>query len=137
VHPRAARAAAEIARALLPGPYTLILPNPAGRYRWLAGATPDKIGVRVAELPGQGAAALERVGAVVATSANLPGEPDPKRLDDVPTEIRSQVAAELDAGEVPGVPSTVVDVTGPEPVVVREGAVPAREAIERIGAVLA
>jgi tRNA A37 threonylcarbamoyladenosine synthetase subunit TsaC/SUA5/YrdC len=77
------------------------------------------------------------VGAVVATSANLPGEPDPKRLDDVPTEIRSQVAAELDAGEVPGVPSTVVDVTGPDPVVVREGAVPAREAIERIGAVLA
>jgi L-threonylcarbamoyladenylate synthase len=128
---------AEIARALLPGPFTLVLPNPAGRFRWLAGSTPEKIGVRVAELSGDAATVLERVGAVLATSANLPGGRDPRRLEDVPPEIRSQVAGELDGGEVPGVPSTVVDVTGLEPVVVREGAVPAREAIERVSAVLA
>jgi L-threonylcarbamoyladenylate synthase len=129
--------AAEIARALLPAPYTLVLPNPALRYRWLAGRTPEKIGVRVAELPPDAAAVLERVGAVMATSANLPGGPEPRTLDDVPGEIRSAVEAELDGGALPGVPSTVLDVTGPEPKVLREGAVPAAQALEAVSAVLA
>src|SRR5207249_3008931 len=65
--------AAVLARALLPGPFTLVLPNPARRYRWLAGETPDKIGVRVPELPTVAAAVLAQVGAVAATSANLAG----------------------------------------------------------------
>jgi L-threonylcarbamoyladenylate synthase len=123
--------AATLARALLPGPYTLILPNPAQRYRWLAGATPEKIGVRVPELSGPGAEVLERVGAVAATSANHHGGPDPRRLEDVPVEIRASAAAVVDGGELPGTPSTVLDLTGEEPKVLREGAVSAAEALER------
>ena len=129
--------AATIARALLPGPFTVVLPNPARRYRWLTGSTPDKIGVRVAELPRDAAAVLAQVGAVLATSANLAGGPEPRRLDEVPDELRSACAAELDAGELPGVPSTVIDVTGEEPKVLREGAVPAAEAIARAAAAVA
>lgn len=123
--------AATLARALLPGPYTLILPNPGQRYRWLAGSTPEKIGVRVPELSGPGAEVLERVGALAATSANHHGGPDPRRLDDVPVEIRASAAAVVDGGELPGTPSTVLDLTGEEPKVLREGAVPAAEALER------
>jgi L-threonylcarbamoyladenylate synthase len=121
-----------IARALLPGPYTLILPNPARRFRWLTGSRPATIGVRVPIPPEETAAVLGRVGAVAATSANLPGGPDPRRVDDVPDELRAGCSAVLDAGELPGTPSTVLDLTGPEPVVVREGAVPAAEALERL-----
>src|SRR5581483_150170 len=62
-----------MARALLPGPYTLILPNPASRYRWLSPERPDTIGVRVPELPAPAAEVLAAVGAVVATSANAHG----------------------------------------------------------------
>jgi tRNA A37 threonylcarbamoyladenosine synthetase subunit TsaC/SUA5/YrdC len=40
----------------------------------------------------------------------------------------------VDVGELPGTPSTVVDLTGPEPVVLREGAVPAAEALRALGA---
>jgi L-threonylcarbamoyladenylate synthase len=120
-----------IVRALLPGPYTLILPNPAQRYRWITGSTPDRIGVRVPELEGPGAEVLARVGAVVATSANVHGGPDPRRLEDVPVELRAGAAALVDAGELPGTPSTVLDLSGEEPVVLREGAVPAEEALER------
>lgn len=127
--------AATLARALLPGPFTLVLPNPAQRFRWLTGETPDRIGVRVAELPGDAAAVLERAGAVAATSANRAGGRDPRTLDEVPAEIRSGAAAEIDAGELPGVPSTVLDLTGPEPRVLREGAVPAAEALERVSAI--
>ena len=122
-------------RALLPGPFTLVLPNPARRYRWLTGANPDAIGVRVPVLPDPAAAIVSRLGAVMATSANLHGGPDPRTLDEVPVEIRAGAAAVVDAGELPGVPSTVLDLTGAEPRVLREGAVPAAEALARVGAV--
>ena len=129
--------AGTIARALLPGPYTLVLPNPARRYRWLTGERPEAIGVRVPELEGPGATVVQRVGAVAATSANLAGGPDPWRLEDIPPELRAGCGAVVDAGELPGVPSTVIDFTGPEPRVLREGAVPAAEALERVQATLA
>ena len=122
----------EIIRALLPGPYTLVLPNPARRFRWLTGARPDTIGVRVPELSGPAAEVLARVGAVAATSANVHGGPDPRRLDEVPAEIRDRAAVLVDGGELPGTPSTVIDFTGDEPVVVREGAAPAAEALQRV-----
>lgn len=122
---------AAIARALLPGPFTLVLPNPGGRYAWITGSTPDRIGVRVPDLSGRAAEAFARIGAVAATSANLHGGPDPRRVDEVPVELRAGAAAVVDGGELPGTPSTVLDLTGDEPQVLREGAVPAAEAVER------
>lgn len=129
--------AAVMARALLPGPYTLVLPNPGRRFRWLGGARPDTIGVRVPDLPEECRAVLERVGVVAATSANVHGAPDPARIEDVPDEIRNAVAAILDTGTLPGTPSTVIDLTGREPQVLREGAVAADEARARIARVAA
>jgi L-threonylcarbamoyladenylate synthase len=114
------------------GPFTLVVANPARRLSWLSGARPDTIGVRVPELYGVGAELLERVGVLAATSANLHGGPDPRRLDEVPVELIERVAAVLDGGELPGTPSTVVDLTGAEPRVLREGAVPAAEALARV-----
>jgi L-threonylcarbamoyladenylate synthase len=122
----------QLIRALLPGPYTLVLPNPAHRFRWLSGSRPDTIGVRVPELPGPAEELLAKVGAVAATSANLHGRPDPRTLDEVPQEIRDGAAALVDAGELPGSPSTVIDFTGRQPVVVREGAAPAAGALDRV-----
>lgn len=121
-------------RHLLPGPFTLVVANPAQRFRHLTGTTPDALGVRVPDLTGPTHAILDEVGAVVATSANLPGGRDPRRLEDVPHEIRAGAAAELDGGEVPGTPSTVVDLTRPEPRVLREGAVSEAEVLRRLQA---
>ena len=125
------------ARALFPGPYTLILPNPGRRFRWLTGERPQTIGVRVPTLRGPSRAVLERVGVVAATSANLPGERDPRRLEDVPAELRRGAGAVVDAGELPGTPSTILDLTEREPRVVREGAVPAHEALALLDPVFA
>jgi L-threonylcarbamoyladenylate synthase len=121
-------------RALLPGALTLVVPNPGRRYRWLTGSSPETIGVRVPELPAAAASVLARVGAVMATSANLPGGADPRRLEDVPQELRDGCEAVVDGGELPGIPSTVVDLTGDEPRVLREGAVSAEDALERVKA---
>jgi L-threonylcarbamoyladenylate synthase len=126
-----------IARTLLPGPYTLVLPNPARRYRWLTGTTPEAIGVRVPRFPEPGARVLAAAAAVAATSANLPGGPDPARLEDVPEELRASAGAVVDGGVLVGTPSTVLDFTGDEPRVVRAGAAPAADAIARVAAALA
>jgi len=120
-----------VARALLPGPYTLVLPNPARRYRWLTGANYDTIGVRVPDLPEPTATILRRVNALAATSANLSGGRDPATLDEVPEELRLAAAAVIDGGALQGVPSTVLDFTRPQPRVLREGAASGAEAIER------
>ncbi len=126
--------AATLARLLLPGPVTLVLPNPARRFRWLTGTNPEAIGVRVPDFDGPGAEVLAGVGALVATSANHPGGPDPKRLDEVPEDIRRGAAALVDGGELPGSPSTVIDLTGEKPRILREGALPAEEALRRLDA---
>ena len=98
----------------LPGPYTLVVGEPS-------------VGIRVPDLPEAAAAVVRAVGLVAATSANLSGGPDPRRVEDVPAEIRSTCGAIVDAGELPGVPSTVIDLTGGEPRVLRQGAGPLPE----------
>lgn len=91
----------------LPGPYTLVLGD---------------VGVRVPVLPPRAAEVVRAVGVVAATSANLSGGPDPRRVEDIPEEVRAACGAIVDAGELPGVPSTVIDLTGGEPRVLRRGA---------------
>ena len=123
-----------VLRALLPGPFTLVLANPARRFPWLSGSAPERIGVRVPNLPPTTRAVVEQLGAVAATSANLHGGADPRRLEDVPEEILAGCGAALDGGALPGAPSTVLDLSGDEPVVLRAGAVPAVEALARVAA---
>jgi L-threonylcarbamoyladenylate synthase len=95
----------ERARRLLPGPVTVIVADGRGIR------VPD--GPRLATVP------------VLQTSANPTGGPDPRRLDDVDPAIRAGVDLEIDGGELPGTASTVVDLSGEEPRIVREGAVSA------------
>jgi L-threonylcarbamoyladenylate synthase len=99
-------------RALLPGPLTLLLPNPARRYPLACGPDPaaaQTIGLRVPSLPPRLAAlaALERP--LLQSSANLSGGPEARRLADVPDAIRAGADLTLDGGELPGVASTVLD----------------------------
>ena len=116
---------------LVRGAFTLVLANPARRLPWLAGGRAGTIGIRIPEVTGLAAELLARAGVVAATSANLHGGADPRRIGDIPREILDGIAAVLDVGGLPGTPSTVVDLTGAEPRVLREGAVPAAEALAR------
>ena len=61
-----------ILETLLPGPYTLVVRNPARRFGWLAGADPEALGVRVPSLPSETRRVLVAVGCIAATSANEP-----------------------------------------------------------------
>ena len=104
VHPSLDRSVLE---RHLPGPFTLVF---------------EEAGVRVPALPPRAAEAVRAVGVVASTSANLTGGPDPRRVEDVPENIRAACGAILDEGELPGVPSTVIDLRGAEPLVLRQGA---------------
>ena len=124
-------------RCLLPGPLTLVLPNPMRRYPLACGPHPERLGLRVPELTG----ALEPLGAirppVLQSSANRSGGPDARRLQDVDPHVRAGVDLELDGGELPGTPSTVVDLTayehGGEFRIVREGAITSAQVAARLG----
>lgn len=118
------RTRAAIAR-LLPGGVTLLLPNPDRRFPLAAGENGAALGVRVPEVP-----ALATVRCpVLQSSANLAGGPDARRLEEVPEEIRAGADLVIDGGELPGTPSTVVDLRRYESdgswEVVRAGAVAA------------
>jgi L-threonylcarbamoyladenylate synthase len=132
--PGLAEREARLLEELLPGPLTLVVSNPRRRYAWLSTGRPEAIGVRVPALAGAAREILDALGVLVATSANLPGGPDPRRLVDVPAEICAAAQAVVDGGELPGTPSTVVDLTGTEARVIREGAVPAAEVLRIVNA---
>jgi L-threonylcarbamoyladenylate synthase len=127
LEPRTARAL----ERLLPGGVTLLLPNPAHRFPLACGPDPQTLGLRVPRLEGPLAPLREVAWPVLQSSANRAGEADPRRVADVPEEIRKRADLVLDAGELPGTPSTVVDLRhyegSGEWAVLREGAVPAVE----------
>jgi L-threonylcarbamoyladenylate synthase len=117
------------AEALLPGPVTLLVPNPDRRFPLACGPTPEVLGVR---LPAGSPLAGARTP-VLQSSANHAGGPDARTLDEVPVEIRTGANLVLGAGELPGVPSTVVDLTGEQWRIVREGALSTAEVASRLG----
>lgn len=110
------------ARALLPGPATCLVPDPAGRFAAAAGDAPGAVGLR-APVVGADLAALDLP--LVATSANHPGGRDPARVEDVPADLRAGAAVEVDAGTLPGTASAVVDLRplpgGGDAVLIRPG----------------
>ena len=126
--PSARRAVA----AVLPGPYTLVLPVPR-RFEALRPGSSGGLGVRVPCLPSRARAVVGRRGPLASTSANRHGRADPATIADIPAEMMAAVDAVVDDGVLPGRASTVVDLTGGAPRVLREGAVPARVAMKALG----
>jgi L-threonylcarbamoyladenylate synthase len=107
--------------ALLPGPVTLVVDNPAHRYPLACREDPERLGVRLIGGPLAGA-----MCPIFQTSANLSGELAPAHFADVPDEILAEVDLAIDGGTLAGLPSTVIDLAsfdqGGEWTILREGA---------------
>jgi L-threonylcarbamoyladenylate synthase len=110
---------------LLPGGVTVLLPNPHERYPLACGPDRRTLGLRVPAVPALRGVAVP----VLQSSANPAGGAEARRLEDVPQPIRDGADLVLDGGELPGTPSTVVDLRAFEDAgewrIVRAGAVPA------------
>ena len=94
-----------VASALLPGPVTLVIANPQRRYPLACRQDPERLGIRLIGGPLGGT-----MCPVFQTSANLSGEPAPGRFEDVPETIVEGADLAIDGGELPGLPSTVIDI---------------------------
>lgn len=121
--PEADRLALQV---LLPGPLTLLLANPGKRFAAACRTDPLTLGLRVPRLPERLAALATITIPIMQSSANASGQPDARTLDEVPTEMREGADLVLDGGELPGTPSTVIDLRDLEAEgrwhVLREGA---------------
>jgi L-threonylcarbamoyladenylate synthase len=114
-------------RRLMPGQVSVLLPNPERRFSTACGADPSTLGLRVPVVP-----ALAGVRwPVLQSSANLAGGPEPRTLDEVPEPLRAEADMVIDGGELPGTPSTVIDLRDYEHAggwsIVRAGAVAAAD----------
>jgi L-threonylcarbamoyladenylate synthase len=124
-----------LAEAFWPGPMTLVLPRrPDTRVARLASAGLDTVALRVPAHP-QARALLAATGRpVAAPSANRSGTVSPTTAQHVAEGLGDRVDLILDGGPCGvGVESTVVDLTGADPVLLRPGGVPAEQIEARIG----
>jgi L-threonylcarbamoyladenylate synthase len=113
--------AAKLAAHFWPGALTLIVPKHPNLPD-VVSATPT-VGVRVPNHP-VARALLRAAGPMAVTSANISGEASPKTAGEVNRQLNGRIPLILDGGETPGgVPSTVVNCLGTEPVILREGPV--------------
>ncbi|HWI21717.1 MAG TPA: L-threonylcarbamoyladenylate synthase [Baekduia sp.] len=115
-------------KGLLPGAITVLLNNHDGRYPLACGPAPDTIGLRVPAL-GPETEALRNVSwPILQSSANLSGAPDACSVGEIAPQIVDGCDLVLDAGTLPGTPSTVLDLRGYEAdgnwKILREGSVP-------------
>jgi L-threonylcarbamoyladenylate synthase len=122
----------EAVGALLPGPVTLVVANPQRRYPLACREDPERLGVRLVAGPLAGA-----MCPLFQTSANRSGEPPASRYEDVPAEIAEAADLAIDGGELTGLPSTVVDLTGFDGdgawTVIRDGALSAGDLAAALG----
>jgi len=134
-----AREVPEVARrlgaALWPGPLTLVVHRNPDRISDRATGGRDTVGVRVPDHP-LALTLLRRFGGgIAAPSANRFGRVSPTTADAVAAELDGDVDLILDGGPCRvGVESTIVDVTGPEPTVLRVGGVSLERLAELLGA---
>ena len=111
--------AKKLAERFWPGPLTIIvpkhlsLPDSVSATNTVGVRVPDHIVAR---------SVLRAAGPMAVTSANLSGQPSPSTAQEVFAQLNGRIALILDGGKTPGgVPSTLVDCTGSQPIVVRQG----------------
>jgi L-threonylcarbamoyladenylate synthase len=117
---------------LLPGPVTLIVPNPRHRYPLACREDASRLGVRVIDGPLAGVRYP-----MFQTSANLTGEPTPSSFAGVVPEVKDAVDLAIDGGRLTGLPSTVIDLTDYDEngtwIVLREGGMSRGDLVAALG----
>jgi L-threonylcarbamoyladenylate synthase len=115
--------ARELAERFWPGPLTLVLPAKPGLSPRVVSAQ-GGVGVRLSPHPVAAGLARSLGRAITATSANFAGAAAQAKVEDLDPDLLAKLDLVLDAGPCPGgKPSTILDLCGPEPRLLREGAI--------------
>ncbi|MHA6601640.1 L-threonylcarbamoyladenylate synthase [Corynebacterium coyleae] len=120
-----------LVEAFWPGGLSIVVPE-APSLPWNLG---DTRGTVLLRMPNQPLALelLQETGPMAVSSANISGNPPAQTAAEAKAQFGDAIGVYLDGGEAEvGTPSTIIDISKPQPVVLREGAIP----VERIGEVL-
>lgn len=123
--------ARRLVEEFLPGPLTLVL-NKKSIVSDLVTGGLEKIAVRI---PDNEIALklLSVAGPITATSANIHGQETPRFIEDIKSQFQNEdIAVYIDVGRLDGEPSTIVDMTGEEPIILREGILTKEDLLDAI-----
>ena len=124
-------------RRFMPGPLTIVLRKAPAIPDVLTGGL-STVALRIPDHPIPRALVRELGVPITGTSANRTGRPGLTRADAVREEFGADIAYVIDGGETPGgLASTVIDLSGDAPRLLRHGALPARDIEEALGPLVA
>lgn len=128
-------AARRLANHFWPGALTMVLPRkPAAPISPRMNIVNDTLGLRIPDHPVIQALLHGLQQPLAASSANLSGQPAPRTAEEVARYFPGDDLLILDDGEVPlGTASTVIDLTAPQPKLLREGSIPFAEILKVLG----
>ncbi len=114
-----------------PGPLTCIIPKKQTLPP--AVSATSTVAVRIPNHP-NALSLLRAAGPMAVTSANISGQPSPSTAEEAYTQLNGRIPLILDGGKTPGgVPSTLVDCSGNEPIILREGPITLQELFSALG----
>ncbi|MFN2542963.1 MAG: L-threonylcarbamoyladenylate synthase [Actinomycetota bacterium] len=124
---------AALVRRFWPGPLTLVVARTTESERWDLGGDPTTVGLRIPAHP-LALELLRLTGPLAVTSANHSGEPTPDTCEGVRAVFGDAVAVYVCSDQpLAGAPSTVVDLTGDRPRILRAGSIPERDVLSVTG----
>lgn len=120
----------KLVQTFLPGPLTIILEASPEVPEWIhVGKT--TVGFRMPSIPAT-QEVIKALGVLVGPSANLTGSPSPRFYDDLTSAILDKVAVALQDDSVYGLDTTILDLSGEMPKILRQGAITAQELLDAV-----
>lgn len=120
----------KLVQTFLPGPLTIILEASPEVPEWIhVGKT--TVGFRMPSIPAT-QEVIKSLGVLVGPSANLTGSPSPRFYDDLTSAILDKAAVALQDDSVYGLDTTILDLSGEMPKILRQGAITAQELLDAV-----
>lgn len=120
----------KLVQTFLPGPLTIILEASPEVPEWIhVGKT--TVGFRMPSIPAT-QEVIKALGGLVGPSANLTGSPSPRFYDDLTSAILDKAAVALQDDSVYGLDTTILDLSGEMPKILRQGAITAQELLDAV-----
>lgn len=120
----------KLVQTFLPGPLTIILEASPEVPEWIhVGKT--TVGFRMPSIPAT-QEVIKALGVLVGPSANLTGSPSPRFYDDLTSAILDKAAVALQDDSVYGLDTTILDLSGEMPEILRQGAITAQELLDAV-----
>lgn len=120
----------KLVKTFLPGPLTIILEASPEVPEWIhVGKT--TVGFRMPSIPAT-QEVIKALGVLVGPSANLTGSPSPRFYEDLTSAILDKAAVALQDDSIYGLDTTILDLSGEKPKILRQGAITAQELLDAV-----